>query len=372
MAPVATTRATFPQDLASIKKTSALLVHHRAHLLVVAVPVVRSKSFLGQDGTVLVTRMQSDIAGLRALGQKIAGDTTVEQASADSDLISSEFRVESFVLPVVDDVIDVDQAYKVSVPSLARSIAQLKAQEAPSNRGVLAPLVSGMETQLGEATAETSGVSAQLLSCTVAQWNADHHLLDGPAEHIRAADGAVAVADRDLIRAENYLRSTRHHRGGTTTTTITSTTTTTTSTPPGSECSAVPFGTVLSREGWTASSNASYRKADAPANALDGNMASRFSTGEPQAPGLYLKVDTRSAQTFDELEMDTPNSPNDYARAYKVEVSDGGPWTVVAACSGARSPEVVSFPVQTARYIAVVLTTGASPWWSVGELYPSH
>ncbi len=77
------------------------------------------------------------------------------------------------------------------------------------------------------------------------------------------------------------------------------------------------------------------------------------------------------AQTFDEIDMDSTNWPTEYAPAYSVEVSDNGTtWTAIASCTGIGSPEVVSFPLQTAAYIKVILLTGnasTSPAWSIGD-----
>lgn len=157
------------------------------------------------------------------------------------------------------------------------------------------------------------------------------------------------------------------------TTTTTSTTvppTTTTTAVPGSNCSAVLNGEVLDRTGWVASTNAPSKGADVPANAVDGNFSTRFSTDEAQAAGLYFEVDMGSAQSFNELRMSVPNSANDYARGFDVQVSnDGSSWATVANCTGTSTPEVVGFSNQTARYVRVVLTMAATghEWWSIDE-----
>jgi hypothetical protein len=106
-----------------------------------------------------------------------------------------------------------------------------------------------------------------------------------------------------------------------------------------------------------------------PANALDGKLTTRFSTSEHQAPGLYFEVKLGTAQVFDELAMEVPNSPTDYARGYDVEVStNGSAWATAAACAGTGTSEIVSFSTQTARYVRVVLTAGTtSDWWSIDE-----
>ena len=150
---------------------------------------------------------------------------------------------------------------------------------------------------------------------------------------------------------------------------------TTTTAVPGSNCSASVSGTALPRTGWSATTNAPSSTADAPANALDGNFKTRFSTNEDQAPGLAFHVDLGSARAFDEVAMRAPSSPNDYARGYDVLVSaNNSTWATVATCTGTANPEVVSFPTQTAQYVRVVLTAAsATNWWSIDEfdLYSS-
>ena len=68
-----------------------------------------------------------------------------------------------------------------------------------------------------------------------------------------------------------------------------------------------------------------------PRYALDGNSATRFSTDEDQASGLYLEVNLGSRQSFYALQMAVPNSPTDYARG----LTSKSPTT---APPGPRSP----------------------------------
>ena len=130
-------------------------------------------------------------------------------------------------------------------------------------------------------------------------------------------------------------------------------------------------GAALSRTGWVASTNSASTGSDVPANALDGNLATRFSTDQLQAPGLRFEVrHGLPVQTFNELVMESPNSATDYARDFSVQVSnDGVTWSHVANCTGTGPYEVVSFPAQTAQYVRVVLTSSTSFWWSIDEFY---
>ena len=119
----------------------------------------------------------------------------------------------------------------------------------------------------------------------------------------------------------------------TTTTTVAPTTTTTV--PTSRNCAATLSGTALSRTGWVASTNSASAGSDVPANALDGNLATRFSTDQLQTPGLRFEVNMGSVQTFNELVMEVPDSATDYARDFSVQVSnDGVTWSHVVNCTG--------------------------------------
>jgi hypothetical protein len=156
--------------------------------------------------------------------------------------------------------------------------------------------------------------------------------------------------------------------GGGTTTTTTSTTSTTV--PVTASCSAPLSGSALSRSGWSASSNTNSAAADAPANAIDGNAGTRFSSDADQAAGQTLTINLGATESFHEIDLDSADWPGDYARGFNVQVSSNGTsWTTVASCTGSATPEVVSFASQSAHYVQVVLTAAAtSNWWSVGEL----
>jgi len=134
---------------------------------------------------------------------------------------------------------------------------------------------------------------------------------------------------------------------------------------PGSSTSL----TALSRAGWVATG--SYT-AEAPGLSIDGDPNTRWSSGAAQSNGQYLQVDMLSAKTFKQLTIDAGTSVNDYPRGYQVFVSnDGASWgSAVASGAGSTASSVttVTFSQQTARFIKVVQTGTANPyWWSVYE-----
>ena len=126
-------------------------------------------------------------------------------------------------------------------------------------------------------------------------------------------------------------------------------------------------GTALSRTGWVASGTAG---GDPPANAIDGNTGTRWSTGTAQVNGQFFQVDMLSAKTFKQITLDAAASAADYPRGYQVFVSNDGTTWGAAIASGTPTTALVTvnFATQTARYIKVVQTGTVTPnWWSLYE-----
>jgi hypothetical protein len=235
-APAATAVPAWGNQLGHIKTKAANWITVRIRSLDAAIRTVQSMSFLGSDGTTMQDNTQADISGLEALDAKIQADTTVAEARADAADIFTQFRVYYLVLPVMDDVINVDHLANVVVPDLNQYISQLQAAENSSNQGVIGPLVAGMQQQVQVVLSNISGLSAQLLSYTPAQWNANHLLLDPARAAISTADRAAYQAEREYYEALRYL----DHHPTTTTTTTTSTTSTTGSSTTTTTSPSVP------------------------------------------------------------------------------------------------------------------------------------
>jgi glucosylceramidase len=127
-------------------------------------------------------------------------------------------------------------------------------------------------------------------------------------------------------------------------------------------------GGALPRTGWIATAS-STESGSSPANALDGNATTRWSTGLPQANGQWFQVDMTSAKTFNKIVLDSGTSTGDYPRGYQVFVSnDGTNWgSAVATGSGTGQVVTVTFATQSARYIKVVQTGSSGSWWSMHE-----
>jgi beta-glucosidase len=102
---------------------------------------------------------------------------------------------------------------------------------------------------------------------------------------------------------------------------------------------------------------------------LDGNAATRWSSGAPMANGNTVTLDLGAARTFSRVAMDSGSSTADYARGYTIAVStDGSTWRSVGSGAGTSALVSASIGSQTARYVRITQTGSATSWWSIAEL----
>lgn len=125
----------------------------------------------------------------------------------------------------------------------------------------------------------------------------------------------------------------------------------------------------LDESGFAASFNSSTASPaqNAITNAVNDTSVTSFQSRRSQGAGQTYTVNMGSARTFNEIEMASPEVTQDYAGPYQVQVSsNGSSWTTVATCQGIGTPDIASFPSQTAQYVRVVLTgsngLGSVPW----------
>jgi alpha-tubulin suppressor-like RCC1 family protein len=124
--------------------------------------------------------------------------------------------------------------------------------------------------------------------------------------------------------------------------------------------------------GWLPSANTGT-----PANGLDGNWSTHWTTNAPQAAsGQWFELDltqgdpNRPVPTFSQVLLDSGTAwPNDYPRTFKVETSNNGTtWTQATTGTGDFRVVHISFPPVTARFVRVSLTAAfAGNYWSIAE-----
>lgn len=140
--------------------------------------------------------------------------------------------------------------------------------------------------------------------------------------------------------------------------------------PYGAELRRSGTATDLSRTDWTLTADGVTPTEDDPlANAVDGDPATRWSSGEGQDTDMSLTVDLGAQQTFTEVSLDVGESIGDYLRSYVVQVSDDGQtWRSVARGPGRTGEMVVALPATRARYLRIGSTAQSGSWWSIAEL----
>jgi len=125
---------------------------------------------------------------------------------------------------------------------------------------------------------------------------------------------------------------------------------------------------MANRKQWKLS--ASHKPQDC-AKAVDGNPDSRYTTGVPQAPGMWFQIELPAETSIVGLELDNTKSANDYPRGYTVQTSkDGQTWEKPVATGKGYGPVTdITFPPVKTKFIRIT-QTGAAPgtYWSIHEL----
>ncbi len=116
----------------------------------------------------------------------------------------------------------------------------------------------------------------------------------------------------------------------------------------------------------TASSNN-----DEARKALDGDPATRWTTGTAQKPGQWYMVDVGWEGTISKVTLDAAPSSGDYPRGYEVYVSaDGQNWgEPVAKGAGTQAKTEIAFLPTKGRYVKIVQTGSTDGlFWSIHEM----
>jgi glucosylceramidase len=108
---------------------------------------------------------------------------------------------------------------------------------------------------------------------------------------------------------------------------------------------------------------------DSPAAAVDGDAATRWSSGGAQEPGQYLQVDLGARRAFSRVAIDSGGNLGDYARGWQLSASDDGvTWRILAAGAGTGQLTNIDVRRTRARYLRITSTASAGNWWSIADV----
>lgn len=111
-----------------------------------------------------------------------------------------------------------------------------------------------------------------------------------------------------------------------------------------------------------------------PAQAVDGDLGTRWSTGKSQAGGEWLQIDFGAVVSLSQVTLALGSSKDDYPRQYATRFSNSSQNTgapVLASGMGAASTDtVMNFPKGSSGRYVLITQSGAVQglWWSVAEI----
>jgi len=109
-------------------------------------------------------------------------------------------------------------------------------------------------------------------------------------------------------------------------------------------------------------------KAETTKLAVDGDAKTRYSTGKPMKPQMWVQVELPAVTKINGLVLDTRNSRNDYAQMHDIRFStDGENWSKPLVGQG-RTFDVIKFKPQQARFIKITQLGTHRLFWSIHEL----
>ncbi len=105
----------------------------------------------------------------------------------------------------------------------------------------------------------------------------------------------------------------------------------------------------------------------------DGDRDSRWTSGSELAAGMWVQIELPRKTRIGGVSIDSAKSPNDYTRAYKIELSDDQEsWKSVSQGKGLPGVMEIMFAPSEARFVRLTQTGTLAPekgvYWSIHEL----
>jgi hypothetical protein len=109
--------------------------------------------------------------------------------------------------------------------------------------------------------------------------------------------------------------------------------------------------------------------------AIDGNVATRYSSGKTQTGGEWLQIDLGAAAAVNHLAINSVPA-NDYTRRYQVRVSntpgDMAAQILAEGDGAAGVTDIALSKVTSGRYVIITqsgaVVAPATSWWSINEI----
>ena len=130
-------------------------------------------------------------------------------------------------------------------------------------------------------------------------------------------------------------------------------------------------GSALPTAGWIVSASATYSQDTVPTKAIDGDVASHWTSGVSQVPGMWFQIDLSKSVPFFSIDL-VCTSNGDYPRSIRVLLSEDGQnfTAVTGTIAGMQTLRFDFGTAKIARYIKLELLqdTGGT-WWRIDDLH---
>lgn len=139
----------------------------------------------------------------------------------------------------------------------------------------------------------------------------------------------------------------------------------------GGSAPTTPEGVQLDSTDWQLSASSTYEYDSSPDYVVDDDPYSAWSSGAPQAPGMWFMVDLGEPQFFFEVDTWTDPITNDYAQHLRLSGSiDGSHFTELrGGIEGTRELKIAFKQAKYARYLKLELESDAGGlWWRIDDL----
>jgi hypothetical protein len=163
--------------------------------------ITAAKDIAAGDRSTILGTLNGDLAGMNTVEAKIAADTTVATAAADFQTIFTSYRVYAVAIPQAHIAAAADRLTSTTVPRLTdaqtKLAAALAGPDASKSTPALLADLADMSTQIAAASSSLSGLSAQALAVTPADYNSNHAVI-APLR----ASAKTAIADLKKAAAD--------------------------------------------------------------------------------------------------------------------------------------------------------------------------
>ncbi len=126
----------------------------------------------------------------------------------------------------------------------------------------------------------------------------------------------------------------------------------------------------ISSTNWVATASATVGADNVPRFGIDGDPATHWTTGIPQAAGQWFQVDMLQPRAFFSITITSDSQATDYARTLKLSASiDGQNFSVIRSSIVGEMDLKISFSdPQYARYLKLEELDGTYLWWRIDDL----